>query len=319
MSRINTNISSLQAITTLNRNQNDLSVHLQRLSTGLQINSGKDAPAGLIASESLKSEIAGINQAIDNTQRAGNVVNTAEGALSEVSSLLLEVQTLTNQSANTGAESPDEIAANQLQVDSILSSINRISNTTQFNGVKLLNGSLDYTTSGIQSTAISVAQINAAQLPDNGSNNVVVQVTGSAQLGEVDFTGTSTGTSAITVEVAGVAGTEQLSFAANTATSSVALAVNQLKGSTGVERDRGGWTVEVHHHRLRIEPICQRQNHLRQFREWPGQRSGCIGQHQRRQGAGGWSDRFTPHRQSGRDPDAQFQVCHHRRSNRHEL
>ncbi len=222
MSRINTNISSLQAITTLNKNQDDLSVHLQRLSTGLQITSGKDAPAGLIASESLKSEIAGINQAIDNTQRAGNVVNTAEGALSEVSSLLLEVQTLTNQSANTGAESPDEIKANQLQVDSILSSINRISNTTQFNGVKLLNGSLDYTTSGIQSTAISVAQINAAQLPDNGSNNVVVQVTGSAQLGEVDFNGTTTGTSAITVEVAGVAGTEQLSFAANTSTSSVA-------------------------------------------------------------------------------------------------
>ncbi|HEX3357325.1 MAG TPA: flagellin, partial [Tepidisphaeraceae bacterium] len=164
MSRINTNIASLQAITTLNKNQNDLSVHLQRLSTGLQINSGKDAPAGLIASESLKSEIAGINQAIDNTQRAGNVVNTAEGALSEVSSLLLEVQTLTNESANTGAESPAEIAANQLQVDSILSSINRISNTTQFNGVKLLNGSLDYTTSGVASTAISVAQINAAQL-----------------------------------------------------------------------------------------------------------------------------------------------------------
>jgi flagellin len=234
MSRINTNIASLQAITTLNKNQNDLSVHLQRLSTGLQINSGKDAPAGLIASESLKSEIAGINQAIDNTQRAGNVVNTAEGALSEVSSLLLEVQTLTNESANTGAESPAEIAANQLQVDSILSSINRISNTTQFNGVKLLNGSLDYTTSGVASTAISVAQINAAQLPDNGTNSVVVQVTGSAQLGEVDFNGTTTGTSAITVEVAGVAGTEQLSFAANTSTSSVALAVNQLKGSTGV-------------------------------------------------------------------------------------
>ena len=166
MSRINTNIASLQAMTTLNKNQTDLSTRLQRLSTGLKINSGKDAPAGLIASESLRSEIAGIHQAIDNSQRAGNVINTAEGALSEVSSLLLEVQTLTNQAANTGALSPEEIKANQLQVDSILTSINRVSNTTQFNGVKLLNGGLDYTTSGVASTAIDVTQINAAKLPE---------------------------------------------------------------------------------------------------------------------------------------------------------
>src|SRR5690242_17619906 len=176
MSRINSNISSLQAITTLTKNQTDLSTRLQRLSTGLKINSGKDAPAGLIASESLRSEIAGINQAIDNSQRAGNVINTAEGALSEVSSLMLEVQTLTNQAANTGALSPEEIKANQLQVDSILTSINRISNTTQFNGVKLLNGSLDYTTSGVASTAIDTLQINSAKLPDNGQTTITVEV-----------------------------------------------------------------------------------------------------------------------------------------------
>src|SRR3954470_20575267 len=217
MSRINSNLASLQAQHTLARNQTDLSTRLQRLSTGLKINTGKDAPAGLIASESLRSEIAGIHQAIDNSQRAGNVINTAEGALGEVSSLLLEVQTLTNQAANTGALSPDEIKANQLQVDSILTSINRIANTTQFNGVKLLNGSLDYTTSGLATSAINVATINAAKLPDNGTTSIIVQVTGSAQLGEVDFTGATVGTSAITIEVGGVDGAEQLSFAANTA------------------------------------------------------------------------------------------------------
>src|SRR3954462_12878039 len=113
MSRINTNISSLQAITRLNRNQTALATRLQRLSSGLKINTGKDAPAGLIASESLRSEIAGIHQAIDNNQRAGTVITPAEAALGEVSSLLLEVQTLTNQAANTGALSPDEIKANQ--------------------------------------------------------------------------------------------------------------------------------------------------------------------------------------------------------------
>ncbi len=80
MSRINTNISSLQAIRQLNQNNNDLATSLQRLSSGLKINSGKDAPAGLIASETLRSEITGINQAIDNSGRAQNVLNTGEGA-----------------------------------------------------------------------------------------------------------------------------------------------------------------------------------------------------------------------------------------------
>src|SRR5436190_1196005 len=175
MSRINTNISSLQAMHTLTKNQSDLSTRLTRLSTGLKINTGKDAPAGLIASETLRSEINGIHQAIDNSQRAGNVVNTAEGALSEVSSLLLEVQSLTNQAANSGALSPEEIKANQLQVDAILNSVNRISNTAQFNGVKLLNGELDYTTSGVDATAIDNLQLNAAKLPDNGTVTVIVQ------------------------------------------------------------------------------------------------------------------------------------------------
>jgi flagellin len=243
MSRINTNIGSLQALHRLTKNQSDLSTHLERLSSGLKINSGKDAPAGLIASEKLRSEMAGINQAVDNSQRAGNVINTAEGALNEVSSLLLEVQSLTNQAANNGALSPEEIKANQLQVDAILNSINRISNTTQFNGVKLLNGGLDYVTSGISSSAINVAQINAAKIPDNGSVTITVSVTASAKTGEVDFTGATVGTSAVTIEIGGVEGSEQLSFAANTTTSAVAVAVNQLAASTGVSATVSGGTL----------------------------------------------------------------------------
>lgn len=234
MSRINSNIQSLQAINRLGRNNSDLSTRLTRLASGLRINSGKDDPAGLIASETLRSEIQGIRAAVDNTSRANNVINTAEGALNEVSSLLLELQGLTLEAANRGALSQQEIEANQLQVDSILNSISRISNTTQFNGIKLLNGSLDYTTSGVTSTDIDVVTINAAKLPDNGSQAITVQVTGSAQLGEVQFSGTDVGTSAITVEVAGVFGTEQISFAANATTDDVASAVNSLKESTGV-------------------------------------------------------------------------------------
>ena len=234
MSRINTNISSLVAIQQLGRNQTDLSLHLQRLASGLQINSGADAPAGLIASENLKSEINGITQAIDNAARAGNVVNTAEGALGEVNSLLLQVQTLTNQAANSGALSQSEIQANQLQVDSILNSINRVANTTEFNGVKLLNGSLDYTTSGLASSAIANSQIYSASLPDNGQVQVTVQVTASAQTGSLNFAGTSIGAQPTTFEVTGNLGTQQLSFSNSAANSAVAFAINQIKTATGV-------------------------------------------------------------------------------------
>jgi flagellin len=234
MSRINTNIPSLQAIHRLQRNNSDLATRLQRLSSGLRINAGKDAPAALIASETLRSEINGINQAIDNSQRATNVINTAEGALSEVSALLLEVQSLTIEAANNGALSPEEIKANQLQVDAILNSVNRIANTTQFNGVKLLNGSLDYTTSGVTSTALDVVDIHSAKLPDNGSVNIAVDVLASAELGSVSFVGADVGAAAVSIEVAGNYGAEQLSFAANTSVSAVATAVNQLVEATGV-------------------------------------------------------------------------------------
>jgi flagellin len=234
MSRINTNIASLKAITSLGKNQNELALRLNRLSSGLKITSGADAPAGLIASENLRSEINGINQAIDNASRAGNVVNTAEGALSEVNSLLLEVQSLTNQAANSGALSPEEIQANQLQVDAVLNSVNRIANTTQFNGVKLLNGQLDYTTSGIATSAISNAQINSASYPQNGTTQITVQVTASAKFGSVSFSGAAIGGTPTTIEVSGNQGVQQLSFANGTAVSAVAFAINQLKASTGV-------------------------------------------------------------------------------------
>ena len=135
---------------------------LQRLSTGLRINSGADDPAGLIASEGLKQEQTGITQAIDNANRANNMVGTAEGGLSEVSNLLNQLQGLVNQSANTGGMSKDEISANQLQVDSILSTINRISNTTNFQGSNLLDGTLGYTLSSAGTSAFSAISVNAA-------------------------------------------------------------------------------------------------------------------------------------------------------------
>ncbi|MCC7350004.1 MAG: flagellin, partial [Phycisphaerales bacterium] len=235
MSRINTNVSSLIAQRVLRKNNDNLNTSLQRLSTGLKINSGADNPAGLIASENLRAEKAGITQAIDNAGRASNIIGTAEGGLNEVSSLLTELQNLVGQAANSGGLSTEEVSANQLQVDSILGSINRIAGATAFQGKKLLNGDYAYTTSGVAASAFDSLQVNAAKLPDGQSVSVVIQVSNSATVGNLAFSGAGlAGSNSVTLEVAGNAGTEQLSFAGSSSNTAIATAINNIKDVTGV-------------------------------------------------------------------------------------
>ena len=240
MSRINTNVSSLIAQRVFRGNQDKLNTSLERLSTGLKINSGKDDPAGLIASENLRAEKTGISSAINNAQRASNIIGTAEGGLNEVSSLLNELQSLVSSTANSGGLSTEEKQANQLQVDSILGTINRISASTSFQGKKLLNGSLDYTTSSVTSTAIDNLKINAARLADGATGSVVVQVVASATTAKVGYTGGQVAGGTVTIEVAGNAGTEQLSFASGTNTSAIVASVNAVKAATGVSATLSG-------------------------------------------------------------------------------
>jgi len=236
MSRINTNVSSLIAVNTLNKNNVNLQTSLQRLSTGYRINSGKDDPAGLIASESLRAEQQATTTAISNAQRADNIIGTAEGALSEVSNLLVSLQGLVGNASNKAGLSQDEKDADQLQVDSILSTINRISNSASFEGVKLLNGTYDYTTSSLGSTsAFTSIDVNSAKV---GATTlaVTVSIISSAQTGQLNFLGSTTGLNgAATVSVAGNKGTVQLSFASSTKSSAVVASLNQFKDSTGVQ------------------------------------------------------------------------------------
>jgi flagellin len=148
---------------------------------------------------------------------------------------LLELQSLTNEAANSGALSSEEIAANQLQVDSIINSINRISNTTQFNGVKLLNGSLDYTTDNVNAANFADIRVNSARQPDNSDVTVVVAVTASAQTATIGYTGGALGAAnAVTVEIAGNDGAEQISFAGGSTVADMVAAINSVKNSTGV-------------------------------------------------------------------------------------
>lgn len=237
MSRINTNIPAMTAIAQLRRNNSDLNLRLERLSTGLRINRGKDDPAGLIASEILRSEIRVISQAITNSQRVINVISTTEGALNEVSVLLLDLRALLLNSANEGALTSEEIEANQLEIDSLLISIDRIANTTAFGGKKLLNGVLGYTLSGVDQNGIASVETFSARVPEGATISVVVQVTASAQTAELSFAEPVLGTGlsgAATFELAGARGVEILSFASGTSIANVATAINSIQAVTGV-------------------------------------------------------------------------------------
>src|SRR5580658_2722611 len=244
MSVINTNVNSLIAQRSLTQNDTNLNTALQRLSTGLQINSGADNPAGLIAGLSLQQEQTGIQTAINNASLAGNVIGTAEGGLSAVSSLHTQLQGLVGQAANTGGLSSSETAADQLQVDSILSTINRISNSTTFEGTQLLNGNLAYTTSGVGS-AVTNLQINSALVPGGGTVGVAVQVVSSAKTAVLTYAGGNISGNTVTLQVAGNLGSTQLSFASGTTVSSIATAINGVKATTGLSAQVSGTALRV--------------------------------------------------------------------------
>jgi len=239
MTRINTNVSSLIAQNNLNRTNADLATRLQRLSTGLKINRGADDPAGLIVSERLRTEISGASQAIENVERASSVIATTEGALQEINSLLVSIKGLTIEAANTGAFSQEEIEANQLQIDSAVESITRISNTASFAGLKLLNGSLDYLSSGLTTSQITDVSVFGANFGLDDTIPVNVEVLNSAERAELFISGNTAGAagellSSVTFEVQGTRGVEVFSFVSGTALSAVAAAINQVRDATGV-------------------------------------------------------------------------------------
>jgi len=191
MTRINTNVPSLVAQNRLQASNGDLQTALTRLSTGLRINSGADDPAGLIASEALRSEVTSLGRAISNTRRASQIISTADSALGQVSALLNDVRGLVVEAANNGALSKEEIAANQLQIDSSLEAINRIAQTTTFQGRKLLDGSMDFVSSANSVASVLDANIDQANLGATGQIDVEVLVTSAATQAAVTSSGFS--------------------------------------------------------------------------------------------------------------------------------
>ncbi len=213
MTRINTNVPSLVAQNRLQSSNTDLQQALTRLSTGLRINSGADDPAGLIASEALRSEITSLGKAVSNTRRASQIISTADSALGQVSSLLNDIRGLVVEAANSGALSDEEIAANQLQIDSSLEAINRIAQTTTFQGRKLLDGSLDFVSTASSVGSIRDANIDQANLGSTGQIDVEVVISDAATQAEITG-GTGAFSTAAAANVAFGNGTEEITLTA---------------------------------------------------------------------------------------------------------
>jgi flagellin len=233
--RINTNLSAMGALRTLSQNSVEASNSIQRLSTGLRINTGADDPAGLIASESFRAQISGIDQAVRNNQDALNFSKTADGALDEMSRLLREARSLAVANGSSTIDASQK-AANQTQLNNIMSSIDRISGNTQFGNRKLLDGS-----AGVQAnintvarfTKVSVAgNIGGASMSANGTLDV--DVTTAATRAAV--TGNQAYATAATVVGAGSFTLNGQSFntTATTTRDELVAMINNASDSTGV-------------------------------------------------------------------------------------
>ena len=138
--RINNNIESMVAHRNLLKNERALSKSLERLASGQRVNRAADDPAALVISEHMRAEISGMKQAIRNNEVAISLVQTAEGSMNEISSLLVNIRQRAISAANVGASDEAMTQANQSEIENALSSIDRIVSSTQFGQYKLLDG-----------------------------------------------------------------------------------------------------------------------------------------------------------------------------------
>ena len=134
LTRINQNISSLNAQRNLERNSNRIGQSIERLSSGLRINRGGDDPAGLVISELLRAQVSGLDVAQQNASQGVNLIKTAEGALDEISGLLRQMRELAVDAASDSNKNADARAALQSQVESALTTIDQIARTRMYAG-----------------------------------------------------------------------------------------------------------------------------------------------------------------------------------------
>lgn len=234
-----TNTNTIGLLTILNRTSQRQSDVLTRLSTGSRINKGADDPAGLIAVRSLKSELVAVDTALSNNQRTNSILGVAEGALNEIAGLLDNIKSLAQASTNSAGLSGDELAANQAQVDNAIEAIDRIVRTTEFNGKKLLDGSLGINTSGVAASAITDVRVFSRSSASTSTTLSVNVATAATQATITDYATTSASV-ATQLTVQGNLGTVVIDIGAGDNLSAVAANINAATGQTGVTASATG-------------------------------------------------------------------------------
>jgi flagellin len=243
--RINTNMSALNALRNVERASDGFGRSIEKLASGLRINRGADDPAGLIRSEDLRAQIAGLEQAIANSQDATNLIKTAEGALEEVHNLLRSMRQLAVASGNTGTNDQTALQANQNQIRSAIESINRIAAQTQFGTKKLLDGTAGLSAVvtdarriggmffggsvvGTDSTASTIVREYAL-----GSGVIEIDVTTAAERAAVDGTRGYADAGAI-IETSGTVVINGVSFSVQAGTTTLQSFVDQINSQSSV-------------------------------------------------------------------------------------
>jgi flagellin len=225
---INTNVASLNAQRNLSTSQSALSTSLQRLSSGLRINSAKDDAAGLAISQRMTSQINGLNQAVANSNDGISLSQTAEGALSSSGDILQRIRQLAVQSSNATNSASDRQAI-QAEVGQLTSELDRIATTTQFNGQNLLDGTMG--TLNFQVGANANQTISA-----NGTNFRTTNY-GDNRVAEDTVQAKATSTNVVTakdVTVAGYLGSAKYTTSATDTAKSIAAGINGITAQTGV-------------------------------------------------------------------------------------
>jgi len=236
--RIGQSAGILGSLRNLRSNLQGLNKANEKLASGLAINRASDNPSGLIISQLFGAELGSLGQAVENTQNSANLINTAEGALSEVGGQLIELRRLAVSALNTGGLDSNAQSALQSQADNILQSINRIGGTTRFGRTPLLNGSREFTTSGTPAE-IENLNIQSARLGSDGTRTIDIEITAAATAATA--TGTIAATQAVdsTVRISGALGSATLEFAAGATTAEVESAINAVTDFTGVVAEGG--------------------------------------------------------------------------------
>jgi flagellin len=171
--RINNNITAANAARNMNRTQDMISKNVEKLSTGYRINRAGDDASGLVISNQLRAQVSGLKQAVRNAQDGISVLQTAEGALDQLSSMLNRMRDLTVQAANSGTNSSAAKQASQSEINALATEINRIAATTKFGALNLLDGSF-----GVTAATAGTTLSNLADQYSTGAGVITINITG---------------------------------------------------------------------------------------------------------------------------------------------